>query len=88
MSNALQGPPSVAAPKPPGLLDDGAGLVNRLSNCLHQLESMNDTLHGPQPRDASASPPDPQPSIRRHIDKAHMLIGQIEDEIQRMNSRL
>jgi hypothetical protein len=36
----------------------------------------------------NAATPEPQPSARRHMDKAHQLVGLISDEMQRIDARL
>jgi hypothetical protein len=90
MSMDRTGQPTTAiqAPKPPSLLEDGVKLAERLGRALHNLEQIHDKLNGSQPRDASAEPPEPQPSARRNVERAHALISLIEDEIQRIDSRL
>ena len=74
--------------KQSSLLEDGASLCTRLANILADLENMGDVLHGSSPRDASVAPPDPQPSVRRHIDKANQLSIAIDDALNRIKSRL
>jgi hypothetical protein len=81
-SNAPQGA------KTQSLTEDGVNLVQRLHQILNGLESINDKLNGSSPREASLDAPEPQPSARRHMDKAHQLVGLISDEMQRIDARL
>jgi len=84
-TTAVQGS---ASPKTQSLTEDGVNLVQRLHQILNGLESINDKLNGSSPRDVSVDAPEPQPSARRHMDKAHQLVDAINDEIQRIDSRL
>lgn len=71
------------------LSDDTNRAVARLQDMLGRVQSLNDRINGGTPREASLNPaPEPQPSIRRHVDAMHDLIGNIEGELEAIDARL
>lgn len=78
-----------AAPQIPSLLTDTATICDRLLTLLNHIQSMNDRLHGSQPRDVALKEPgEPASSIRRNVDSIRGLLGKIEDEVQTIDARL
>lgn len=73
----------------PSLVGDGERLNGRLHDVAARIAKIADTLHGTAPRDAGAKPGAPvASSMRRNVDSAFELVGDIENELQRIESRL
>ncbi len=78
------------APAASTLSEDSARMIDRLQEILGRTIKIGSCLHGSQPRDAGGgkSPPEPEPTIRRNIDRTHQLLGDIEGELSRIEGRL
>lgn len=82
---------TATAPISQSLVSDSGRLVERLSVVHGHLIDLGNKLHGSQPRDASASGAnkiEPEPTLRRNIDKAGSWINDIENELQRIDARV
>lgn len=82
---------STAPSPPPSLLGDSARLIERLSELLGRSIKVGNSLHGSQPRDASGGKPEsiqPEPTLRRNLDKALSILCDIEGELSRIEGRL
>jgi len=77
------------AAKALSLMDDTASICNRLSEIKQRLSKIADALHGPQPHDAGTKAELPSPNnIRRNVDTAFSFIGNVEEEIARIEAKL
>ncbi len=72
------------------LLQDGASLCERLGDVEGRLLKLGDVLHGSQPRELLKALGDKPPdhSARRNLDNAIDFVNRIEEELQRIESRL
>jgi hypothetical protein len=72
------------------LMNDSAHIIDRLNEVHGRLIKLVNTLHGSLPRDASAKPPsaEPEPTLRRNLDKISNAIADIEVELSRVEKRL
>ncbi len=78
---------------PQSLLTDSGRIIERLSEILGRTVKIGDQLHGSVPRDTPslnkpAAQAEPQPTVRRHIDRATDLLAIIEGELNRIETRL
>ena len=78
------------APVAQSLVTDSGRLVERLSVIHGHLIDLGNKLHGSQPRDASGSTAkiEPEPTVRRNLDKAGSWLNDIESELQRIDARV
>lgn len=79
-----------AASPATSLLTDSGHLIERLGEIYGRVVKLGNALHGSQPRDARATPPqvEPEPTLRRNLDKAQGWAADIEAEFVRIESRL
>jgi hypothetical protein len=72
-------------------------LMTDLSNCydharaiLGAVQSLADTLHGSTPREAenAKGAPEPQPTMRRHVDHLQAVLTDIDHELRAIGNRL
>jgi hypothetical protein len=88
----VQSPIYQANPAPPvsSLVSDSGNLVERLQSLYGHLTQLGEKLHGSRPRDASAGGGkiEPEPTLRRNIDKASICLKDIEGELEYISARL
>ena len=72
------------------LADQTGSLVNRLRDIHERVVNLGDNIFGPTPRSAQGAEnkPEPQPSIRRHVDLAHQMVADIFNELDRITARM
>lgn len=89
---AAQGYNSIAKTAMPAnsLVHDSASIVDRLQKIQSHLIDLGNKLHGSQPRDAgdSGAKIEPEPTLRRNLDKACSWLCEIEAELQRIDARV
>jgi hypothetical protein len=78
------------APQTQSLLGDSSLIVDRLQTLHGHLIDLGNRLHGSQPRDAlpGGNKIEPEPTLRRNLDKAGSWLSDIENELQRISARL
>jgi hypothetical protein len=79
------------APAPQSLVNDSGRIVERLNVIHNHLIELGNKLHGSQPRDAGAAGAnkiEPEPTLRRNLDKAGTWLSDIENELQRIDARV
>ena len=72
-------------------MSDGSRLNERINALLERTRKIGDTLHGPNPRDVPPSGGakiEPVPTLRRYLDSAHSMVGDIENELSRIEGRI
>jgi len=78
------------APQTQSLLADSTHIVERLGTLYNHLIDLGNRLHGSQPRDVM--PPnakiEPEPTVRRNLDKAGSWLSDLENELQRISAKL
>ena len=72
------------------LVTDSAAIVERLRELQQHILRLGNVLHGAQPRDASdgGNKPEPEPTVRRNLDKATMLLNAIEADLAQISARV
>jgi hypothetical protein len=78
-------------PAPSSLVGDSGQIVERLQNIYNRIVDLGNSLHGSRPRDANAIPGgkiEPEPALRRNLDKAGSWLHDIEGELQTISARL
>ena len=72
------------------LLADSTHVVERLGTLYNHLLDLGNKLHGSQPRDAtlSGAKVEPEPTLRRNLDKAGSWLSDLENELQRISAKL
>lgn len=73
------------------LIGDASGLVIRLLEISQKVKQLGDQLYGSEPRDTVNQAPqtlEPQPTMRRNLDKMNVLINQLENELTHIEARL
>jgi hypothetical protein len=79
------------APTPvTSLVSDSGRIVERLQQIHGHLIDLGNKLHGSRPRDAIAAAPnkiEPEPTVRRNLDKAESWLSDIENELQGIAAR-
>ena len=72
------------------LMNDSAHINDRLNEVHGRLVKLANTLHGSVPRDAGNKSPsaEPEPTLRRNLDKISSAISDIEVELGRVEKRL
>jgi hypothetical protein len=72
------------------LVSDSGSIVERLLQVHNHLIDLGNRLHGSQPRDASSNGAkiEPEPTLRRNLDKASSWLSDIEGELQRISARV
>ena len=72
------------------LLGDTASVNDRLELIYERVLKLGNVLHGARPRDAGAkaNAPDPEPTLRRNVDKALNLLSMISIEFDRIEDPL
>ena len=85
-----EGQSAQAAPQTQSLLGDSSHVVERLQTLHNHLIDLGNKLHGSQPRDAGPTTGkiEPEPTLRRNLDKAGSWLTDIENELQRISARL
>jgi hypothetical protein len=79
-----------AVPSAPSLISDSGHMTERLAEIHSRLIKVGNMLHGSEPHDVGGQPAqiEPEPTVRRNIDRAHNLLCSIEGELSRVESRL
>jgi hypothetical protein len=78
------------APQVQSLLADSTHIVERLGTLYNHLIDLGNRLHGSQPRDVAAPSAkiEPEPTVRRNLDKAGSWLSDLENELQRISAKL
>lgn len=85
-----EGQANTVQPPQNSLVTDSGRIVDRLQTIHGHLIDLGNKLHGSQPRDASAigGKIEPEPTLRRNLDKAGSWLADIESELQRIDARV
>ena len=86
-----EGQTAQVATPPTSLVSDSGHIVERLQTLHNHLIDLGCKLHGSKPRDALASGQgtiEPEPTLRRNLEKAGSWLGDIETELTSIIARL
>ena len=82
---------TTAMPPQNSLVHDSGNIVERLMVIHGHLIGLGNKFHGSQPRDVppqAGAKIEPEPTLRRNLDKAGSWLADIENELQRIDARV